>query len=187
MMTQEYMNSISEAVDSSVFLDESTKKHCERVMYYAEILGRSLGYMDIDILKSAAYFHDIGKIKIPFEILNKASKLTDEEYSIIKKHPLVGMEFLDEIEVEEIQHAALYHHKRIDGTGYPYGLLGDQIPFVAKIVAIADVYEALTSTRSYHDAMRHDEAIQLMKSDKGAFEPRYLFCFIKSFEYDKLV
>jgi len=181
------MKRISKVVDLSIALDKSTKEHCKNVMYYAEILGRSLGYKDIDTLKYAAYFHDIGKISIPIDILNKPSKLTNEEYKTIKNHPHIGWDFLGGLEVEEIQDAALYHHERLDGSGYPVGLVGDEIPFVAKVVAIADVYDALTSTRPYRNAMDHEAAIKLMKSDVGAFDQDFLQCFIKSFEYDKIV
>ncbi|VDN47282.1 Metal dependent phosphohydrolase (fragment) [Petrocella atlantisensis] len=182
----EFTNYIPKLVDPSIALDGSTKEHCKNVMIYAERLGRSLGYLDIEKLKYAAYFHDIGKLNIPEEILSKPSKLTEEEYEIIKKHPQIGYEYLNGIGVEEIQDTALYHHERMDGEGYPMGFYGDQIPVEARIVAIADVYDALTSDRPYREAMCHEDAIRLMKNDKGAFDQKYLVCFINTFEYDMI-
>lgn len=106
--------------------------------------------------------HDVGKLGVPEHILNKKAKLTEEDYSLIKAHPRIGYEILNVgiFQETEIELMALYHHERLNGTGYPTGIAGDNIPLSAKIIAVADVYDAMTADRSYRSALTHEKAMR---------------------------
>ncbi len=118
-------------------------------------------------LQYAALMHDVGKLGIPEAILNKPAKLTDEEWEVMKTHPKVGVDLLKSIDTfKEIFDWILYHHERIDGKGY-YGLKEEEIPFPAKIIAVADTYSAITMRRSYKDPKSHEEALAIMKEVAG--------------------
>jgi putative nucleotidyltransferase with HDIG domain len=145
--------------------DSYTFGHCERVAAYAEQVARALGMGDGDLttIRLGAYLHDVGKVKVPHEILNKPGRLTPEEFAVIQQHPAWGVELLAGIEFPwDIKPIIRWHHERYDGTGYPDGLAGDDIPLSAQIICIADVYDALTTTRSYRAALSHDEAVARM-------------------------
>jgi putative nucleotidyltransferase with HDIG domain len=120
-----------------------------------------------------ALLHDVGKLMIPAEVLNKPGKLSDEEWALMRSHTVAGIEMLSGIEFPwDVRPIVLSHHERWDGRGYPNGLKGEEIPFVARILCIADVYDALTSVRSYKRAMTHDEAMVILRKDVGtAFDP----------------
>jgi len=134
--------------------DDYTYTHSINVCLLATTLGKWLGLCDKDLnqLAYSALFHDIGKYKIPPEILNKPGKLTPEEYEIMKQHPAYGYEIVKNIIgiSPDVAYGVLMHHEKINGTGYPLGLVGNQIHFFAKIISIADIYDALTSDRVYH-------------------------------------
>ncbi len=140
---------------------------------------------DILIIGSASSLHDIGKIVIPQDILNKPGKLTDEEFEIMKAHCAKGAELLERLPlrsseplVERAHEICMWHHERYDGKGYPQGLSGDQIAISAQVVALADVYDALTSKRVYKDAIPHSDAVDMILSGKcGEFDPLLLECF----------
>ena len=137
-----------------------------------------------DLIVTASALHDIGKIAIPEEILNKPGRLTKEEFEIMKTHTTIGSEMLDNIEgygdeplVRTAYAICRWHHERYDGRGYPDGLVGEQIPISAQIVALADVYDALVSKRSYKEAFSHETAVQMiLNGECGAFNPLILDC-----------
>ncbi|PLV60506.1 metal-dependent phosphohydrolase [Thermotoga sp. KOL6] len=119
---------------------------------------------DLKALEASGKLHDIGKIAVPEHILNKPGKLSNEEFEVIKRHPQIGADILREYpELSSIVSAVLYHHERIDGSGYPEGLKNDEIPLFARIIAVADVYDALTSDRPYRKSLKPEDAVNLMK------------------------
>lgn len=144
--------------------DEYTYNHCINVAIYSVFIGNllNLNKQNLKELTQAALLHDIGKSKIPKEILNKKGKLTKEEFKIVKKHTLDGYELTSEMHFlsEKVRYAILHHHEREDGSGYPFGIKGDEINLYAKIIAIADVYDALTSERVYKEKSTPFEAIE---------------------------
>jgi putative nucleotidyltransferase with HDIG domain len=155
-----------ESIESA---DSYTFGHCNRVADYSVAVARQLGLDDAEIhtIQLGAYLHDLGKIRVPHEVLNKVGRLTSEEFDIIKKHPEWGVELLEGIDFPwDIRSIILYHHEKYDGTGYPHGLKGDEIPLSAQILCIADVYDALTTTRSYRSAMAQGEALGVMEQSR---------------------
>jgi HD-GYP domain-containing protein (c-di-GMP phosphodiesterase class II) len=120
-----------------------------------------------------ALLHDVGKLLVPADVLNKAGKLTDEEWALVRRHPAAGVELLADIEFPwDVCPIVESHHERWDGAGYPHGLIGEAIPLTARVVCIADVYDALTSRRSYKQRFPHEKAMEVMRSDRGrAFDP----------------
>ena len=149
--------------------DSYTFGHCERVASYAVAVARELGSDEdqLTTIRLGAYLHDVGKVRVPHEILNKPGKLTDEEFEVIKKHPVWGVELLATVEFPwDIKPIIRWHHEKYDGTGYPDRLRGDEIPLSAQIICIVDVYDALTTTRSYRPAMSQAEALARMAESK---------------------
>lgn len=139
--------------------DKYTNGHSRRVAKYSRELGRRMGKSpeELEEIYFIAMLHDIGKIGIPDAIINKTSKLTDEEYATIKTHPGIGAEILKNIsEMPNMEIGAHWHHERYDGKGYPDGLMGNEIPEIARIIAVADAYDAMTSRRSYRNALPQD-------------------------------
>ena len=144
-----------------------------------------LSKADISLISTASALHDIGKISIPDTILNKPGRLTAEEFEIIKTHAMVGADMLSDLPIEQ-QEAPLvkvaseicrWHHERYDGNGYPDGLKGEEIPISAQVVALADVYDALTSERCYKKAYSHEESLKMiLEGQCGAFNPALLLC-----------
>ena len=133
-----------------------------------------------DILTLAGLLHDVGKMGIPGKIIKKAGSLTDEEYELIKQHPQKGYDFLKKHPLDErIMNAALMHHERCDGTGYPNGLKADEIDDFAKIVAIADYYDALTSARVYREPHCPFEVFRMLQQEREKFDPAYLSVFME--------
>lgn len=148
-----YIETLRRTVDAK---DKYTRGHSDRVAQYSILIGKKLGlsYEDLETLRIGGLFHDIGKIGIPDNILLKTSKLTDLEYDEIKKHPSIGAYILENSKVfEDIIPIVLYHHERYDGKGYPNNLKGEDIPYMARIVAISDSFDAMTSKRSYRDSL----------------------------------
>lgn len=146
----------------------------------------NLNRTDIQLISTASALHDIGKIVIPKQILNKPDKLTQEEFEIMKTHTVKGSEMITEVAYRENEpllnyacHICRWHHERYDGGGYPDGLKGDEIPVCAQVTALADVYDALTSKRVYKTAYSHDVAIQMiLNGECGAFDPFLMDCLI---------
>jgi putative nucleotidyltransferase with HDIG domain len=146
--------------------DHYTAEHSRNVAKIACLIGKKMNLKrkELKILEIAGHLHDIGKIAVPEHILNKPGKLSDEEFEIIKKHPVVGADILREYpELSFIVPVVLYHHERMDGSGYPLGLKDKEIPILARILAVADVFDALTSDRPYRKAMKPEDALSLMK------------------------
>ena len=153
-----------------------TRGHSLRVSELAVEIGKAmgLGEEELEDLKVAGILHDIGKIGIPKEILDKRGRLTDEEYEIVKKHSLIGYEVLKPVKLlGRVLPAVLYHHERCDGSGYPEGLKCHEIPLFAKIVAVADVIEAMTAERPYKRSYSLDEVLSYLEENKGRlFDPQ---------------
>jgi len=157
------LNSIMHIVKIVEAKDVYTAGHSVRVADYSEKIARKLklNEYDIEILKNIANLHDIGKIQVDLSILNKTEKLTNEDWNEIKKHPIVGFEIVKEITfLKDNANAVLYHHERYDGSGYPFGIGNDKIPLFAKIVSVADSYDAMTTDRPYRKALTTKEAIE---------------------------
>lgn len=171
--------------------DEYTRGHSHRVAEYSALIAKELGWDSKDILnlKYAAHLHDIGKIGIPDTVLNKPTKLTAEEYAVIKEHPVIGAEILKNITiVKDAAKVARHHHERYDGTGYPDGLSGEDIPLQARIVAVADSYDAMSSKRIYRNALSPDAIIREIEKGKGTqFDPELADIFLKLLEENRLV
>ncbi len=163
--------------------DQYTGEHVEKTVQYATEIARALNLQGEEIgrIKQAAILHDLGKIGISEKILNKRSKLTKEEFEEIKKHPQIGVDIIRPIKfLHNIIPIMLYHHERWDGRGYPNGLKGDEIPIGARVVAIADVYQALTSNRPYRKAYQEEEALKIIKKGSGTqFDPMVVTKFLQ--------
>ena len=150
--------------------DSYTFGHCERVATYAVAVARALGLDTVEqtTVRVGAYLHDVGKVQIPHEILNKPGKLTREERELMELHTLYGLELLEGIDFPwDIKPLIRWHHEKCDGTGYPDRLRDDAIPIAAQIIGIVDVYDALTSTRSYRAAMSIEDALVELQRCKG--------------------
>ena len=154
--------------------DSYTFGHSERVARYGAAVGRTLGLEEFDVraLELGAYLHDLGKVRVPHEILNKPGRLTNEEFGIMKKHPEYGVEMLAGVEFPwDLLPVVRSHHEKQDGTGYPDGLRGDEVPLAAQVICVVDVYDALTTTRSYRGAMPHDVAMAEMHRSRHWWRP----------------
>ena len=152
----ETIESLVRAVDAK---DSYTNGHSARVAKYTRQISKLLGYDDekADGMYYMALLHDVGKIGVDDAILRKPGRLTDKEFSDIKNHTVIGSQILSRISsMPELQYGALYHHERWDGKGYPRGLKGEEIPEAARIIAVADAYDAMTSNRSYRKALTQD-------------------------------
>jgi putative two-component system response regulator len=165
--------SLANAIEAK---DQFTKGHTDRVSSLAVSLGEYIGLNseDIGTLSKGGILHDIGKIGIKDTILNKPGKLTAEEFEEIKKHPETGEKIcLPLHSLQPVLPIIKHHHEKYDGSGYPCGLAGENIPLLARIMAIADVYDALTSRRAYRDAMSHTEAMEILRREtsENKFDP----------------
>ncbi|MCR5654122.1 MAG: HD-GYP domain-containing protein, partial [Lachnospiraceae bacterium] len=164
--------------------DDCTYSHSINVAMICNIFADWLRFSEEErnLATACGLFHDIGKLNMPKEIINKPGKLTNEEYRIIKTHPLESYKLLSELDLpEEIKNAALMHHERCDGSGYPYGFTGDKISKMAKLVAIADVYDAMTSNRSYRDALCPFTVITTFEDDGlQKYDPKFLLTFLEN-------
>ena len=163
--------------------DDSTYAHCMNVSLICNVFGRWLKFSeeDLKILTLCGLLHDIGKLKIPGEIVGKPAKLTDEEYRIIKTHALEGYNILRKLPINpHIKNSALMHHEKCDGSGYPVGLTTDRIDPFARIVAIADVYDAMTSARCYRGPLCPFKVIDIFESEGlQKYDPKYILVFLE--------
>jgi len=161
--------------ESTESKDRYTQGHCERVADLACRIAGAAGLDEKELLwfRIGALLHDVGKLIVPSEVLNKPGRLTKEEWELMKRHPIAGVELLSQVEFPwDILPIVRSHHECWDGSGYPDGLLGEEIPMVARIVCLADVYDALTTERSYKRALSHNDALDVMKRDAGRqFDP----------------
>jgi len=168
--------------------DYYTYNHCVDVAVYSIVLAKKIFGEDKNLLMTAGLgglLHDIGKRKISLTIINKKSALTPEEWDEIKRHPTYGKEFLESIPSvpNEAQRIVVEHHENFDGTGYPVGLKGEDIHKMARVVSIADVFDALTTNRSYHKAISPEEALNTMFGmQPGKFDPTLFRSFNKNFD-----
>ncbi|EOT24162.1 hypothetical protein C805_02374 [Eubacterium sp. 14-2] len=162
--------------------DDSVYSHCLNVALIARQMGKWLYFSaeDMDVLTLCGLFHDIGKVQIPDEILNKPGKYTDEEFALIRQHPVTSYNLLKYLPLDErIKNAALMHHERCDGSGYPQKLKADQIDDFAEIIAIADVYDAMTAARSYRSPLCPFQAIDMFEKDGlQLYSPKYILTFL---------
>ena len=150
--------------------DAYTKGHSERVAELSAQIARKMNYSESEIekIKYAGFLHDVGKVSLENNILNKEGELSKKEYEIVKEHPEVGADIVKNVKyLEEVADYVKYHHERLDGTGYPEGLKGDEIPEGARILAVADVYDALTSNRPYRSAWKRNKALNLLTEESG--------------------
>lgn len=164
--------------------DDITYVHSINVALISSILGKWLGCSkrQIELLTLSGLLHDIGKMLVPNDILSKSDKLTLNEFDTVKKHVALGYNKLMPQDIDEsVKEACLLHHERCDGSGYPFGLHGNRIPFTAKIVAIADVYDAMTSCRIYRKSICPFEVIKMMEADAfNKFDPNYMIPFLNN-------
>ncbi|MDD2895268.1 MAG: response regulator [Aliarcobacter sp.] len=173
---------------SAEYKDPETNAHTQRVAHYCKLLTKAYGLDEElqDIIFYASPFHDLGKIGIPDRILLKPAKLDDDEYNIMKKHSQIGYEILKGSKSKYLKAGgviAYNHHEKYDGSGYPNGLKGENIPIFGRITAIADVFDALTSTRPYKKAWSIDDAFNLLLEEKEKhFDPVLVDLFIKNKE-----
>jgi putative two-component system response regulator len=163
--------------------DPNTNGHCERLSQQAVLLGRTLGLRsdDLHALDRGGYLHDVGKVGIPDAVLLKPGPLTPAEFALMKRHTEIGDRLCAPLQsLRHVRPIILCHHERLDGSGYPSGLRGDAVPLLAQIVAIVDVYDALTSRRPYRPALTPDEAARhvLREAQEGKFLRHHVEAFL---------
>ncbi len=176
-------------LEASILKDKNTGKHVERVNHYARLTAETLyrqgtdPTIDPDFIEDIGFLaamHDVGKIGTPDDILNKDGKLEPWEWEVMKEHTINGAYILSTYPNPMARDIALFHHERWDGTGYPYGLAGPMIPIAARIVTVADVYDALRSPRSYKKALSHPEAREILTASRGTqFDPTLVTLFLE--------
>lgn len=177
-----YLDSIETLRYTVEAKDPYTKGHSDRVAEFSVLIGKSLDLSEEDLktLRLGGLFHDIGKIGIPDSVLLKESKLNDEEYSQIKNHPAIGTHILSNAEIfKDILPIVKHHHERYDGRGYPSRLSGEAIPYLARIAMVADAFDAMTSKRTYRDALSIEAVIHEFEQNKGTqFDPAITDVFL---------
>lgn len=170
--------------------DSYTKGHSVRVSEYSARLARALGWPESKIrnLRYVALLHDIGKVGIPDSVLNKPGKLTEIEFGVIKSHTNIGADILNDIRtIVGVSLGAKYHHERYDGKGYPLGVAGDEIPEIARIICIADAYDAMNSKRVYRDNLSKEDIFKQLEGGRGTqFDPKFVDVFLRLLKEDKL-
>lgn len=168
--------------------DKYTHGHSSRVAAYSREIARRAGFSkeEQDIVYMMGLLHDVGKIGVQDAIINKKGRLTDEEYACIKEHPAVGADILKKIsDFPELMVGARWHHERYDGRGYPDGLSGDDIPEIARIIAVADTYDAMTSNRSYRHAMPQEAVrAEIDRCSGSQFDPRFAAIMLQMIDED---
>jgi len=176
---------LADAIDAK---DNYTKGHSGRVASYAKEIARRYGYDEKQQEKifMMGLLHDVGKIGVPDEVINKPGRLTDEEFASIKKYPAIGYKILSNIrEMPELSAGAKYHHERYGGNGYPNGISGEEIPEVARIIAVADAYDAMTSNRSYRGVLPQEKVRDEIEKGKGTqFDPKFADIMLEMMDDD---
>jgi HD superfamily phosphohydrolase YqeK len=179
------MAALCKAVETKDFY---TRGHSERVSRGSSMLAREIGMRAdrVEAITYAGMLHDVGKLGVPTKVLQKSGKLSEEEYAAIQLHPMRGLEIVREIGfLDEALAGIMHHHERIDGRGYPLGLAGDEIPEFARVIAVADAFDSMTSTRSYRGARRIEEAIaELRKWSGSQFDPVLVDAFVRALQRD---
>ena len=182
-MTFETIEAISSTIDAK---DEYTKGHSNRVAEYSVIIAREVGVTEdkLSDIRYIALLHDIGKIGVPDSILKKKGRLNDDEYEEMKRHTVAGETILSGVEtIPDLMIGAKYHHERFDGKGYPSGLSGEDIPFIARIIAVADAFDAMTTDRVYRKRLPPDVVMTELKRGTGTqFDPHVVQVFIAYLE-----
>ncbi len=177
---------LADAIDAK---DTYTNGHSGRVAKYSREIAKRYGYDEHsqDSIYMMGLLHDVGKIGVPDEVINKPGRLTDEEFECIKKHPSIGGRILGNIkEMPMLAAGAKWHHERYDGRGYPEGLAGEDIPEQARIIAVADAYDAMTSNRSYRGALPQETVRGEIEKGKGSqFDPRFADIMLSMIDEDK--
>lgn len=186
LLNKQVIMALTATVDAK---DRYTKGHSTRVAEYSREIAKRAGMSDREVNKVyyMALLHDVGKISIPDYIINRPGRISEEEYEIVKNHTLSGSEILRNIkEMPDIYKGALYHHERWDGTGYPHQLKGEEIPVEARIIAVADSYDAMTSFRHYRDVLSQVRVrTEIMKNRGTQFDPRFADIMLKMIEEDR--
>ncbi|MGL1901254.1 MAG: response regulator [Fibrobacterales bacterium] len=166
---------------ANLYNDNDTGNHIKRVSEYSYLLAKHYGLSleECTAIRNYASLHDIGKVAVPSDILNKPGKLTGEEFEIIKTHSYYGFKIIDQDGISEVaKNIVHYHHEKYDGSGYPQGLKADEIPSEAQVVAMADVFDALTNKRVYKDAFSMQRSISIIKEASGShFDPELVGAF----------
>ena len=185
--TRELISSIIKILE---MYDIYTKGHSENVANVSLLLAEELNLSEEEVLDAywAGMVHDIGKLLVPVEILNKKGSLNDVEYELVKNHPVWGSKALSDSEtLEHISEYVLYHHERWDGGGYPNGIERGEIPIISQIISVADAWDAMTSNRAYRDSLSKEEAFNEIEKNRGTqFSPQVVDVFIKIYHDDKL-
>lgn len=180
------VESLADAIDAK---DNYTNGHSGRVAVYSKKIAARYGYDEKrqEKIFMMGLLHDVGKIGVPDEVINKPGRLTDEEFACIKKHPAIGSKILSNIkEMPELAAGAKWHHERYDGRGYPEGLAGENIPEEARIIAVADAYDAMTSNRSYRGALPQETVRGVIEKGKGSqFDPKFADIMLGMIDEDK--
>jgi putative nucleotidyltransferase with HDIG domain len=184
MKLRRYLFSVMDVlIDLLEIKDSYTASHSKEVRKYSIAIAQMMGLPEQEVrdIAFAATLHDIGKIGVSHTILNKPGKLTLQEFSIIKQHPVVADEVLKNIEeLEYIRKIIRHHHEKYDGTGYPDKLLGNAIPLAARVVSVADSFDAMTSDRPYRKALSYSEAMAILLEEKGRqFDPQVVDALVK--------
>lgn len=163
---EELLRALASALEAE---DRYTRGHSDRVACYAGSIAREMGLSsgEVEAVRAAALVHDVGKLRIPAEVLNKPTRLTDAEFDLIKRHPVDGAEMVASLGNKELTSVVLHHHERLDGKGYPDGLSGEQIPLGARIIAVADTFDAITSVRPYRPRRAHKKALDTLAGEQG--------------------
>ena len=187
LMGEQTIMAIANAVDAK---DVRTSQHSQRVSHYSVMIAKELGFSDAECenLRKTALMHDIGKIGIPDAILNKPSRLTDEEYAIMKSHTLRGAEILKDFTlIDHVVEGALHHHERYDGKGYPNRMMGEEIPIYARIIGVADAFDAMTANRVYRKQMDFEYVFNEMRKGRGTqFDPQIVDILLKLIDDGKI-
>ena len=185
-LSRHVVQTLAAAIDAK---DTYTNGHSDRVAEYSREIAKRYGYTEKeqDDIYMMGLLHDVGKIGVPDEIINKKGKLTDEEYAAIKVHPEIGDRILKKVkEMPELSIGARWHHERYDGSGYPDGLKGDEILEEARIIAVADAYDAMTSHRSYRDILPQAVVREEIAKGKGTqFDPVFADIMLRMIDEDK--
>ncbi len=179
------VGALCQAVETKDFY---TRGHSDRVSRGSVMIAREIGMRGdrVEAIRYAGMLHDVGKLGVPTKVLQKTGKLTEEEYAAIQLHPMRGLDIVREIGfLDEALAGIMHHHERIDGRGYPMGLAGDEIPEFARVLAVADAFDSMTSTRSYRGARPADEAIAELRKWSGTqFDPAFVDAFVAAIKRD---
>lgn len=184
-LSRETVLALAKAVEAK---DKYTNGHSERVARYARLIAEKAGMSEADQndIYIIGLLHDIGKIGIPDTVLNKTSRLTDEEFAVIKTHTTIGADILKSItEMPGIEQGARWHHERYDGKGYPDGIMGDKIPEFARIICVADAYDAMISTRSYRDTLPQEKVrAEFVRCRGSQLDPKFADIMVQLIDSD---